>query len=195
MRTRPAWRCVRVGSTNLPKLTGVRAALTAYVPEVEALPVEVESGVPPQPLGHAEIQRGAHNRALAARRSGPCDLAVGYEDGLVEVEGVGWMNVGCATLLDDERQSVGFSSAFAYPSACIAEAVEGRRPIGEVFDAFWQTHRRTATSEPSALSVGNIGKLSEGVLTRAEYTRHAVLCALVSWLHPDLYAARKGVSP
>ena len=35
--------------------------------------------------------------------------------------------------------------------------------------------------------VGNVGKLTLGVLTRSEYARHAVLCALIAFLHPDLY--------
>jgi non-canonical (house-cleaning) NTP pyrophosphatase len=35
--------------------------------------------------------------------------------------------------------------------------------------------------------MGNVGRLTLGVLPRAEYARHAVLCALVAFLHPDLY--------
>jgi non-canonical (house-cleaning) NTP pyrophosphatase len=37
------------------------------------------------------------------------------------------------------------------------------------------------------VSVGNVGRLTLGVLPRAEYTRHAVLCALVRFLHPGFY--------
>ena len=47
-----------------------------------------------------------------------------------------------------------------------------------------------AGAEPSALSVGNVGRLTDAALTRADYTRQAVLCALVAWLHPELYDAR-----
>ncbi len=186
---------VRVGSTNPPKLEGVRLALAAYCPNVETVGVAVESGVPEQPRGFAEIQRGARNRAAAARESGACDLAIGYEDGLVELAGAGWLNVGCAALVGAEHTSVGLSSGFAYPLACVAPAVERGEDIGSVFDAFWRRHREPAIREPSALSTGNVGKLSAGVLTRAEYTRHAVLCALVSWLHPDLYEAAPEAVP
>ncbi|MCP3984472.1 MAG: DUF84 family protein [bacterium] len=181
-------RRVRVGSTNPPKLEGVRNALAAYCPEAEILGSEVPSGVSEQPCGFIEIQRGARNRAEAARKSGACDLAVGYEDGLVEVEGAGWLNIGCAAVMDAEHASIGLSSGFSYPPACIQPAVENREPIGEVFDALWRRQHPDAGRTASALSTGNVGKLSAGVLTRAEYTRHAVLCALVSWLHPDLYA-------
>ncbi len=187
-------RRVRVGSTNPPKLEGVRQALAAYLEELETIPVDVESGVPDQPIGYPQIQEGARNRARAAQESGPCDLAVGYEDGLVEIPGAGWWNVGCAAVVDGERSGLGFSSGFAYPPACVAPAVEQREPIGGVFDRFWRAHRTEPDRDPSALSVGNVGKLTAGALPRAEYTRHAVLCALVSWLHPDLYAAR-GASP
>jgi non-canonical (house-cleaning) NTP pyrophosphatase len=34
---------------------------------------------------------------------------------------------------------------------------------------------------------GNVGRLTRGVLTRAEYGRHAVLCALIRFIHPALY--------
>jgi len=37
--------------------------------------------------------------------------------------------------------------------------------------------------------MGNVGKLTAGVLPRSEYARHAVLCALVAFLNPDLYPA------
>ena len=186
-------RCVRVGSMNPPKLEGVRMALSAYAKEVETIPVDVESGVPDQPIGYPQIQDGARNRARAARDSGECDLAVGYEDGLVEIPGAGWWNVGCAAVVDAERSGLGFSSGFAYPPPCVVPAVEERQPIGGVFDRFWRSRRSDPERDPSALSVGNIGKLTGGALPRAEYTRHAVLCALVSWLHPDLYAP--GASP
>jgi hypothetical protein len=63
--------------------------------------------------------------------------------------------------------------------------VRDRAPIGALFDRFWQERRSEATA-PRAL--GNIGKLTLGVLPRSEYTRHAVLCALVALIHADLYA-------
>jgi inosine/xanthosine triphosphatase len=186
-----ALRRVRVGSLNPPKLEGVRAALAAFAPDVAIEAVAVESGVPDQPLGFAEILAGARQRAQAARQGAPCDLSVGYEDGLVELPGHPgrWFNVGCAALSDGRRLSLGLSSGFAYPPACAREAATGRRPIGDLFDRLWSDHRGSGDGVPSGLSLGNVGKLTLAVLTRAEYTRHAVLCALPPFLHPDLYGA------
>ncbi len=193
-------RLVRVGSLNPPKLAGVRAAVASFAPAAEVEGVEAESGVPDQPVGFAEIAQGARNRARAAHRArGACDLGVGYEDGLVVLPGTseGWFNVGCAAVTDGERVGLGLSSGFAYPPACAAAAVADREPIGELFDAFWRERapgkERPAAAEPSALSIGNVGELTLGALPRADYTRHAVLCALVHFLHPELYAEPAGL--
>jgi inosine/xanthosine triphosphatase len=192
-----ALRRVRVGSSNPPKIQAVRDALAPFAARVEVAGVAVESGVSEQPLGFAEIAAGARQRARAAFASGPCDLAVGYEDGLVEIPGSaeGWFNVGCAAVLAGSGEGLGFSSGFAYPPACAERAVRERAPIGELFDALWREHRGGALGAgASALSEGNVGKLTGGALPRADYARHAVLCALVSFLHPDLYRAR-GAEP
>jgi inosine/xanthosine triphosphatase len=190
-------RTVHVGTCNEPKLVAVREALAAYVGGVEVVGHAVDSGVPEQPVGFAEIVDGARNRARAALGRGPCDLAVGIEDGLVALPAAGdeVLNVGAAVVCDGRREAVGLSSGFAYPPACSARAIAEREPIGALFDALWrertggrpQAAKRAAL--PSARSVGNVGKLSLGVLTRAEYGRHAVLCALLRFLHPDLYFA------
>jgi len=184
---------VRVGSQNGPKIAAVRDAFAAYVPDVEVYGVEVLSAVPAQPVGFEEIVRGARNRAAAARESGDCDLGVGIEDGLValppsaaSVEGE-HVNIGCAAVTDGERFSLGFSSAFAYPPEVSLPAVRDREPIGALFDRLWR-ERRSEFGPPSlARATGNVGKLTAGVLPRSEYARHAVLCALVAFLNPDLY--------
>jgi inosine/xanthosine triphosphatase len=182
-----------VGSLNPPKIEGVRAAVAAYAPGARVDGASVESGVPDQPLGFDEIVAGARARAAAARVAADCDLAVGYEDGLVRLPDAagGWFNVGCAAVDDGSTVSLGFSSGFAYPPGCAERAAAGREPVGTLFDALWREHgREGAGGPPSALSLGNVGRLSRGALPRAEYTRHAVLCALAPLLHPDLYAAR-----
>ena len=187
-------RLVRVGSTNSPKLEGVRAALAAFCSDLTIEAVEVESGVPEQPLGFEEIVEGARNRAEGARRVGACDLGVGYEDGLVAIPGLadGWFNIGCAALCDGVQTSFGLSSGFGYPPACSQRAVALRQPIGALFDRLWNRHAR-ASEAPAPLSIGNVGKLTGGALPRSEYTRHAVLCALTRFIHPDLYAGGGGM--
>jgi len=189
-------RRVRVGSTNEPKIAAVRAAIAPYAPDARVEGCVVESGVCEQPVGLEETSRGARNRAGRAFETGDCELAVGYEDGLValpELAGSGseLLNVGCAVVTDGVRTSFGLSSGFAYPPACAARAASERLPIGDLFDELWRARAPSDEDEdpgvPSGRGDGNIGKLSLGVLTRSEYARHAIVCALVRFLHPDLY--------
>lgn len=182
-------RRVRVGSSNPPKIEAVRAALAPFAPHARVEGVPVASGVPEQPVGFAEIVDGARERARAAHRSADCDLGVGIEDGLVALPGLddATLNLGCAAVTDGSRVSIGLSSGFAYPPACAGPAMAERAPIGALFDDLWTRARGDADEGPSALSVGNVGRLTLGVLSRTEYARHAVVCALVRFLHPDLY--------
>jgi inosine/xanthosine triphosphatase len=185
---------VRVGSANEPKIAAVRAAIAAYAPRASVEGAAVESGVSDQPVGAAEIARGARNRARAALALGSCDLAVGYEDGLLRLElgdgAADWLNMGCAVVCDGQREGLGFSSGFAYPPAIAERAAERREPIGELFDALWSSLRGGQQDVlPSAQREGNIGKLSLGVLSRSDYARHAVVCALLRFVQPDLYDA------
>ena len=184
---------VRVGSVNEPKLAAVRSALGAYASDATVEGVAVDSGVPEQPVGFDEIIRGARNRAAGAVSGLPVDLGIGIEDGLIPYpaalsnDKIAHLNIGCVAITDGERNSIGFSSAFAYPLDCSIPSVKDRRPIGVVFDRLWKARRGESAHLPSALSTGNIGRLSNDVLPRAEYTRHGVLCALVAYLQPDLY--------
>jgi inosine/xanthosine triphosphatase len=181
---------VRVGTRNVPKLDAVRAAVSAYASGVRVEGASVPTGVPEQPVGWDEIVGGARNRARGALAAGACDLAVGIEDGLVEMtleDRREVLNVGCAFITDGVRESIGFSSAFAYPPQCIAPALDERAPIGRVFDRVFSAYSGEASETPSGATLGNIGKLSRGVLPRSDYARQAVLCALVRFLHPELY--------
>jgi inosine/xanthosine triphosphatase len=181
---------VRVGSRNAAKLEAVRRGLAPFFSEVVVVGSDAPSGVDPQPLGFPEIVAGARNRARASHTS-DCDLAAGIEDGLVAVAEVetGWLNVGCCVLYDGAREGLGFSAGFEYPPACIAEATaRPRTPIGDAFDRRFMP--RPGARDPGT-GAGNIGRLTEGVLTRADYGAQAVTCAWVRFLHPTLYAGER----
>ena len=193
---------VRVGTENAAKLSAVRSALSGFVAsersELRIVGVAVQSGVPEQPLGWGEIVSGARHRAEAALASGEAALAVGIEDGLVQLgagvstEGLeDHYNMGCAWITDGHREGHGFSSGFAYPPACLEPAVREQAPIGDLFDAYWARHRSPegrAAEAPSGRGEGNIGRLTGGQLARAAYGAQAVVCALIRFLHTDLYA-------
>jgi len=184
-----AGEAIRVGTQNPAKLAAVEGALRPFAQngtKLMLVPVGVESGVSEQPIGWDEIVSGARNRARAAFESGDCVLAVGIEDGLVR------LTDGCETgLTDGDREGHGFSSGFAYPPGCLGPAVRDQAPIGDLFDQLWRAHR-TGSSQPAKSAAsgrqgGNIGRLTEGRLNRSAYGAQAVICALVRFLHTDLY--------
>lgn len=192
-------RRVRVGSANEPKISAVRAALAAFVADVEVEGVAVESGVSEQPVGFEEIAEGARNRARGAMQftgGAHCDLGFGIEDGLVELSLDGRaevLNIGCAVVTDGRHESIGLSAGFAYPAGCTVSALAGREDIGSAFDRLWHNYAGADEATPSGRGTGNIGMLTLGALPRSEYGRHAVLCALVRFLHPSLYFGSSAV--
>jgi inosine/xanthosine triphosphatase len=179
---------VRVGSRNTAKLEAVRRGLAPFFAHVQVLSGDAASGVDAQPLGFAEIVAGARNRARASHSAGACDLAAGIEDGLIAVPEVptGWVNVGCCVLFDGAREGLGFSAGFEYPPDCVAAATGSpRTPIGDAFDRRFSARPGRRDPGPGA---GNIGRLTEGALTRADYGAQAVTCAWLRFMHRELYA-------
>ena len=178
---------MRVGSQNASKLEAVRRGLAPFFARVAVEAADVASGVDPQPLGWTEIVAGARNRALGAHRLAACELAAGIEDGLVAVPETpsGWLNIGCCVLFDGTREAIGFTAGFEYPPECVRRATaKPRTPIGDAFDALY---RVPAGMPDPGVAAGNIGRLSGGALTRADYGAQAVICAYLRLLQPDLY--------
>ena len=197
---------IRVGTENAAKLGAVRAAFAGFAApgaSLDLVPVGVASDVPEQPIGWEQIVSGARNRARAALASGPCGLAVGIEDGLArladgpadpDAPADGFFNVGCAWITDGTRDGHGFSSGFAYPGGALMPAIRDQAPIGDLFDDHWSANRPpeadapgVLSGEPSGRSGGNIGRLTGGRLDRSAYGAQAVVCALIRFLHTDLY--------
>ena len=202
---------------KLEAVRAVFASFQSADSRLDLISVDVESAVPDQPIGFEQIRNGARNRARAAFEKSHTVLAVGIEDGLTRLRDhslddastastTGYAeddmiyNVGCAWLTDGERESHGYSAAFTYPAACSDPAIADQLPIGDLFDALWKSRRPEArgvpdadrTREPanvvaSGRQGGNIGLLTGGRLDRAAYGGQAILCALVRFLHTDLY--------
>ncbi len=179
--------CVRVGTRSAAKLEAVRRGLSPFCDELCVESADVESGVSKQPLGFEEILAGARARARQSFAVGNVDLGVGIEDGLIPVSGsaTGYMNVGFCVLFDGEAESLGLSAGFEYPPECVRAATGPERvPVGDAFDALFQA---PAGAEDPGRGAGNIGRLTGGVLTRADYGAQAVICAYARRLHPALY--------
>ena len=73
-------------------------------------------------------------------------------------------------------------------SSSTSATAQPRAPIGEVFDRRFVAPPGFADPGTGA---GNIGRLTGGALTRSDYGAQAVTCALLRFLHPELYAGER----
>ncbi|AHL23064.1 inosine/xanthosine triphosphatase [Thermococcus nautili] len=174
---------IAVGSTNPTKVKAVENVMRRIYGDVDVIGVEVDSGVPDQPIGIEEIVRGAINRAKRALEKTNADLGVGIEAGIYPFPGTltGYLDVQvCAVASPDGRITIGHSPGFEYPPVVIKriikEGVEAGVAMGEL------------VRDPELKrKVGAIGVLSKGLLTRTELNEMAVLMAMIPRMNPSLF--------
>lgn len=176
-------------------MTGARnRARAAFAAGNGTIAVGIEDGLLCYPTGE-DSSRG---RGTNDERDGAA--ALNEDEELPRDE---YYNVGCAWVTDGERAGHGFSAGFSYPRGCREPAIRDRAPIGDLFDKLWRSRReetgstsrdeaRELAQEPampvaSGREGGNIGRLTQGRLDRAAYGGQAVTCALIRFLHTDLY--------
>ncbi len=162
---------VNVGSTNPVKVRATERALARLAPdrEFDVEGVDVDPGVPEQPVGWDEVYEGASNRAKAALERG-ADLGVGIEAGLVEVGGR-YLDVHVAVVTDGDSEGVGLSPGFEPPEDVGSEALRGR-PVGDVVS-------EKLGVRDIGRGAGLIGVLTRGAVLRDDLCELAVIMALV----------------
>jgi non-canonical (house-cleaning) NTP pyrophosphatase len=177
-----------IGYDEIVRGAGNRAR-AAFAAGNGAIAVGIEDG-----LLRYSTQNAARGRDAGGGGDDAADL---NEDD--ELSHDAYYNVGCAWVTDGKRVGHGFSAGFSYPPGCREPALRDQAPIGDLFDELWRLRReepefsgRDPAQEPamrvaSGRQGGNIGRLTQGRLDRAAYGGQAVTCALIRFLHTDLY--------
>lgn len=170
-----------VGTRNPAKLRGVERAFADLLGPVEVVAVEVNPGVPRQPVGLDEIVRGALNRARGASSVVPSDYGVGVEAGFFRLAEAS-IEVQAAVVIDRAGGvGVGLSPGFPLPQVFVEALEEGRASeLEEVVDEWFGT---SSIGEAEGL----IGLLTRGKVTREELTYLAVTMALIPFVNADLW--------
>ncbi len=172
---------IAVGSVNPVKIAAAAAGFAAVWPadSLECDGCRVASGVGDQPMSNIESIRGARTRAEQARDALDADYGVGIESGLEEIDG-GWFSTGWVVIVNragDEGISSSMMRPVPLPSMqLVHQGVE----LGVANDIVFGTTNSKQAS-------GMIGLLTNAVLTREAVFRDAVICALVRFLHPELF--------
>lgn len=174
-------RSVIVGSTNPVKIAAVRAVIERIRPDALVRGVAVPSGVPDQPWGDEETQRGAETRARTALAGAPeASLAIGLEGGVVATPDGGARTCAWAVAIDRAgRIGVGGSLAMPLPR----EVVDRLRAGEELADAMDAVARTVG----SKYGRGAVGILTAGLVDRQRAYEPLVTYALAPWLAPAFF--------
>lgn len=175
---------IGVGSTNQVKVNAVKEVIPLYdmLKDAEVVPVETSSGVSEQPTSMIETIDGAKNRAQAAYVGN--NLGIGLESGLFEVPHTktGMMDTCVCAIYDGKEFHIGFSPAFEYPIKVTQSVLKEKIDINEAF------FKHKLTDNPKLGSAdGAIGFLTKGKMKRLDYTKPAIMMALVHLENPELY--------
>jgi inosine/xanthosine triphosphatase len=170
---------VAVGSLNPVKVNSARRALEQAGFDFTLQGVTVPSGVAEQPIGQAETERGARQRALNARAALEADWGVGMEGG-VEFDGTGaaWLS-GVVAIATAERVSLARGGQLLLPPQVAARLRTGAE-LGPVMDELLGTSNIKQ-------GLGAIGYLTGGLITREAAFFDCFSRALGPLLHPELY--------
>lgn len=173
-----------VGSGNPVKINCVAEAVIAFWPEARAVGVHTDSGVSAQPDSDHEMFVGAHNRARQALEKTPdAQFGVGLEGGTLDTEEGMWAYAWIVVIDRQGQIGKGQSGRFLLPEP-IAELVRQGIELGEADDRFFGRSN-------SKQKDGAIGILSDGVVTRLDLYKPAVIFALLPFVHNEFYGLSK----
>jgi inosine/xanthosine triphosphatase len=171
---------VAVGSINPVKVAATTTVLCSlYGQAVNVEPVAVDSGVPRQPWGNEETLQGALNRAHAAQCTSGATLSVGFEGGLLEVQGRVFTCAWCAVVRDDDLTGIAGGENVLLPPSVAADVRVGAE-LGPAMDKLTGLHNTKQGG-------GAIGALTGGLLDRQAAYEHLLAMALARLLTPAYY--------
>jgi inosine/xanthosine triphosphatase len=176
---------IGIGTKNEAKIQAIKECLSNYKifsGNIMYLPKDVKSGVSEQPKSLEETIRGAINRAK--RSFEDCAYSIGVEGGLMKVPYVktNYMNVCACAIYDGTDAYIGLSSAYEYPQNVINTVFNENIDVGKAF------HKLELTNNPKiGSSEGAVGILTNGRITRKDYTKQAVTMALIRLDRQELF--------
>ena len=170
---------VVVGSTNPVKCVATKEAFDLLGVEFEIEAKEIDSGVSDQPTSDAEAIKGAITRARRIMESEDPDYSVGIE-GSTHDTGYGMFLTGWACILKwDGTEYLGGGGRLKLPEN-IADRLRRGEELGPVMDEI--TGEEDVKKGPGA-----IGIFTDGIITREEAYKSALVFAMSKLIRPDLY--------
>jgi len=175
---------INIGSKNKAKIDALSEILKEYPDflNVEIIVKDVDTGVSHQPKSLEETVDGAIKRAKYSFED--CDLSFGLESGLMKTPETktGFVDTTCCAIYDGNNFHLGFSSCFEYPPKVMKLILEEDENASDAFRKLGLTDKAYIGYEE-----GIIGVLTKGRLNRKEYTKQAIMTALIHLENKELY--------
>ena len=171
---------IAVGSHNPVKVQAVQAGASMMLGDVEAISIEVNSGVSAQPMGDEEMIAGAMQRAKAALAAMPnAAYGVGLEGGCSELREGMFAGAWCVAV--NRAGVIGLASTglFELPPR-VAELVRGGMELGHADDLVYSRSN-------SKQNEGSIGLLTHGKFVRAQFYTPAVMMAFIKFVNEAMF--------
>ena len=178
---------IYIGSTNPVKIACTRNGFEEVFGDIskyEFNGFSVPSGVGDQPMTNEETLLGAVNRAKNLKYKFPGgNFFVGIEGGIQRVgddmEAFAWV-----VIMNEDMIGKAQTATFQLPPK-IAKLINEGVELGHADDMVF---RRNNSKQGN----GAIGILTNNVIDRAEYYRHAVILALIPFINRALYQSKNG---
>jgi len=178
---------VYIGSENPVKVECTRRGFKEIFKEIdefEFIGKSVDSGVRDQPMTNEETLLGAKNRSKNLKEMFPNgDYYVGIEGGIQsrndEMEAFAWIVIS-GKGIEGKAQT----STFQLPPDIVKLIHQGVE-LGYADDMVFKRKN-------SKQGNGAVGILTENVIDRIEYYRHAVILALIPFINKELFQLKNG---
>lgn len=165
-----------IASTNPVKLQAPEEAFSQFFnTEVVVEGLSVDSGVSDQPMSSQETYQGALNRLKAIREKSGYDYYVAIEGGVEDtehgMESMAWI------LIADAHGKIGKgkTGTFILPEL-VAHKLRAGVELGPAMD---ELHNMENIKQKQ----GTIGILTDGHITRTSLYTHAIILALIPFIH------------
>ncbi len=173
---------IAIGTTSAIKIKAVKEVIPIVWADAEFFPVEVSSGVGPQPMTDEDGMRGATNRARNAMRAvQEAKYGIGLE-GAVQENSNGMFISGWVVILDrDGNMGIGSSGRAMLPVQ-VAKKLRDGGELGPIIRNMAKDNEDRIRKE-----LGTIGVLTDGLTDRTEEFREAIKLALARFISPKMY--------
>ncbi len=174
---------ILVGSKNPVKISSAKEAFEKFFDNVEAIGIDVPSGVPDQPI-NGDTFKGAYNRAkelmkINSEKNMNADYFVGIEGGISNQYGI-WLAFGGMCIIDKSgKVSYGTSPQFELPEKMVNEMLAGKE-LGLIMD---ELQNQNNTKQKG----GAISFFTKGRMNRKELYLSGLITALVPHVNKDLF--------